>query len=100
MRAATVHRVVLALWAAVALVSLGGCVLAPAVVRASQQPYHNRMDALEERYVQLRAERKNLVTALEGVSAEEGAPQRERLAAVNAEIREVALQLDLPVSNK
>jgi hypothetical protein len=100
MRAATVHRVVLALWAAVALVSLGGCALAPAVVRASQQPYHNRMDVLEERYVQLRAERKNLVTALEGVSAEEGALQRERLAAVNAEIREVALQLDLPVSNK
>ena len=75
MKAATVHQAMLALWAAVALISLGGCVFAPAVVRASQQPYHNRMDALEERYVQLRAERKNLVTALEGASAEEGAPQ-------------------------
>ena len=80
----------------VAATSLQGCL--PLAVRAAQAPYHARMDELENRMVELRAERRLVIEKLKTDDEATRQDSERRLVLINTEMKDIAIKLDLPVS--
>lgn len=82
---------------AASLPACGGLIPTAGFIAARQVQW-NRMDEIENRWVERRADRSKVREQLASLpsDSDEAAPLKERLAALNAEIADLAKQLDLP----